>query len=586
MCRLNSRAHPSASEPAQAAARPCGAAAGFTLIEMTVTLLLLTMLATVALRSASGLQDQARYEQTQERLDMIREAILGDPRKTVNGQAVVSGFVADMGRLPVCLRELIDGWNCDSGTFDAPWATGSCSVTGHTDQASCESNAGSWTANPGKMGVGWRGPYLQTSHDQTSLYAFTDGWGREDQGICSDPSILVQANCNAPAVWKAANDYNYGWWFEQRDPNNIANTDPTRLFILSYGADQAWGGGGYNAEYPKAMLPLASPLYPAPLVDSMNWLYDLTSGVHVNILTTAGNANFCGFTQAQASAFQTATSCQNAGGPSATPCTISANSCKSAGGLWQACFFTPAACGAAGGTSQTRCHFTASSCNAAGGSGSWDSTANACKVNSVQINCANAGGSWNVGTNNCDFTEGSCAVAGGDWFVDCNFSQAACAAAGGSWDTANPNSCGFTSVACANQYGQGNGSDCYMSHAEHFGVKYTPAACSAAMGAWIGETVSVCMNIYYRDPNTSSIFRAWSGPYSVNATGASATASFGDFHGSSFRFPYIPIGTAYIGIYQWDGNTCDPAATPIYPAGHALSQVDIKPQSNLPVLNW
>lgn len=58
---------------------------------------------------------------------MIREAILGDPRKTVNGQAVMSGFVADMGRLPTCLRELLEPFNCNTGSaYNQPWATGTC----------------------------------------------------------------------------------------------------------------------------------------------------------------------------------------------------------------------------------------------------------------------------------------------------------------------------------------------------------------------------------------------------------------------------------------------------------------------------
>lgn len=77
---------------------------GFSLVELTVILLLITLLASVAVRETAELGFQTRYEQSRERLDMIRQAILGNPRQIINGQQAVS----DMGRLPMSERELID----------------------------------------------------------------------------------------------------------------------------------------------------------------------------------------------------------------------------------------------------------------------------------------------------------------------------------------------------------------------------------------------------------------------------------------------------------------------------------------------
>ena len=215
------------------------AQSAFTLIEMIVTLLVLTMLSSVALRSASGLQDQARFEQTQQRLQMIREAILGDPRKTVNGQAVMSGFVADMGRLPVNLEELLD-----NSAGNPVWATGVCSVATYTDQVNCVNNSGTWTPNPGNLGVGWRGPYLQTSQNTANADAFTDGWGRVAQGYCGNDPSASSASCTA-GHWVSA-DFNYGWWYGA-DPWGGSGD----YLILSYGSNQTYdagiecGGGNY-----------------------------------------------------------------------------------------------------------------------------------------------------------------------------------------------------------------------------------------------------------------------------------------------------------------------------------------------------
>ncbi|HYE36082.1 prepilin-type N-terminal cleavage/methylation domain-containing protein [Methylocaldum sp.] len=195
--------------------KPFHKQSGLTLLELVVTLLILTMLSTVALQSTSGLQDQARFEQTQNRLQMIREAILGDPRKTVNGQMVVSGFVADMGRLPNDLRELLDGTGMIAYTVDP--------LTG--------------------LGYGWRGPYLLSSQNPGDSDAFTDGWGREAQGYCSDVNYTTQLDCttNSGTWTNDAADRNYGWWYGV----NVGGD----AVLLSYGSDQIRGIGNCGDDY-------------------------------------------------------------------------------------------------------------------------------------------------------------------------------------------------------------------------------------------------------------------------------------------------------------------------------------------------
>jgi type II secretory pathway pseudopilin PulG len=195
--------------------KPFHEQSGLTLLELVVTLLILTMLTTVAIQSTGGLQVQARFEQTQNRLLMIREAILGDPRKTVNGQAVVSGFVADMGRLPNDLRELLDGTGLPAYAIDP--------LTG--------------------LGYGWRGPYLLSSQNPADPDAFTDGWGREAQGYCSDVNYTTQLDCTANGgAWTIdAADRNYGWWYGINGGGDAV--------VLSYGSDQVRGIGNCGDDY-------------------------------------------------------------------------------------------------------------------------------------------------------------------------------------------------------------------------------------------------------------------------------------------------------------------------------------------------
>ena len=74
-----------------------------TLVELLVVLAILALLTTVAVTSTDVLLSQGRYDATTRTLTGIQEAVLGlDHGRQPDGTTIVSGFVADMGRLPVC----------------------------------------------------------------------------------------------------------------------------------------------------------------------------------------------------------------------------------------------------------------------------------------------------------------------------------------------------------------------------------------------------------------------------------------------------------------------------------------------------
>ena len=86
---------------------PRGTQAGFSLLEMLIAVGILSAAAYVALDTVESDQGQLRYDLTEQRLKTIRRAIVGEPGLSANGAPVISGFVADVGRLPECLEALV-----------------------------------------------------------------------------------------------------------------------------------------------------------------------------------------------------------------------------------------------------------------------------------------------------------------------------------------------------------------------------------------------------------------------------------------------------------------------------------------------
>src|SRR5262245_27810366 len=72
-----------------------------TLLELVVVLAILAILTAVAVVSLDFQVDQARFDGTQRTLDSVQDAIIGPSnQRAADGSQLVTGFVADMGRLP------------------------------------------------------------------------------------------------------------------------------------------------------------------------------------------------------------------------------------------------------------------------------------------------------------------------------------------------------------------------------------------------------------------------------------------------------------------------------------------------------
>lgn len=125
---------------------------GFTLLELIVVIALLGLVSSLATDFMVSETNQQRYETTQQRMEKIRYAIIGDVSRTLNGQPVFSGFVADMGATPTFLTQLTQKEFCSDGEG--------------SNESGCTAGTGTWKT----QNANWKGPYLSSTD-------LKDGWG-------------------------------------------------------------------------------------------------------------------------------------------------------------------------------------------------------------------------------------------------------------------------------------------------------------------------------------------------------------------------------------------------------------------------
>ena len=241
-------------------------ASGMTLIELSVVMLLTMMAASLTLPLFVGITQNTKSQITAARITQIKQAIINV--QTVNGTPTVSGFVADVGRLPYCIQELINGI-CPPNTT---------SIIGPNI---------------------WKGPYIHTSDG-----SFYDGWGNQKES----PDIG-----------------NFGWNFQR---STTAYTAPSTLTVSttvcsyggtptlcdtlslqSYGADGTPDAsttnlcsGSYDNDYPASISNPSNQCTPKAagtiagmpvLIQPSDWIIDLSAtglNVQFNHLPSAYSA--------------------------------------------------------------------------------------------------------------------------------------------------------------------------------------------------------------------------------------------------------------------------------------------------------
>jgi type II secretory pathway pseudopilin PulG len=171
---------------------------GLTLLELLVVMTILIVLSTVAITSTSGVAEQARYEGTQTALGNLADAVLGPAnQRDADGSLLITGFLADMGRLPLATSEAVTGGNVF--TLAELWENVN-SMAAHAVRPATAANVDDAPEADAEvyLATGWRGPYLRLSPGNVAL---RDGWAAElvtPDGVVPDyPNALLRTQAGA-----------------------------------------------------------------------------------------------------------------------------------------------------------------------------------------------------------------------------------------------------------------------------------------------------------------------------------------------------------------------------------------------------
>lgn len=155
--------------------------AAFTLAEMLVVLVILAVLTFIAVESLKPMADQARFDATRKTLQNVRQALIGDP--TASDAAGVRGFVADVGRFPTSLDELV--------------AIPADCIPTTPGELPFRLRPGPGIYAGIQIPCGWRGPYvLIPPGANTPAQVLSDGWGMPLQltppaNTITNPSLVT-----------------------------------------------------------------------------------------------------------------------------------------------------------------------------------------------------------------------------------------------------------------------------------------------------------------------------------------------------------------------------------------------------------
>lgn len=122
----------------------------FTLVEVIVILVVLSILAAIAVPMALRIFERTAEDTTREEMDNIKKAILGDPRKLQSSFRSDFGYLGDIGCLPA-------------------------STVGGLDRILTQGSLPAWSFDSTKQaGAGWKGPYITGTPGEEFK---TDQWG-------------------------------------------------------------------------------------------------------------------------------------------------------------------------------------------------------------------------------------------------------------------------------------------------------------------------------------------------------------------------------------------------------------------------
>ena len=189
-------------------------ARAFTLVELLVVVGIIMVVAASTLLILDQTDDQVRFDKTRQGYKDVHTAMFGPGMlTTLSGNLVISGYLADTGKLPTSLNDLLT-----QPTTVSAWAPVAPASLG------------------GRIQQGWRGPYI--SQTESGL---NDAWGNPWRYAVSDSAL------NAALRYRAG--------YSPPGP-------PPTIDFGSYGKDGLPGGTKtYDVDFPPTNFTLQSPAF-------------------------------------------------------------------------------------------------------------------------------------------------------------------------------------------------------------------------------------------------------------------------------------------------------------------------------------
>lgn len=123
---------------------------GQTLVDLVLTILLISILATGSIMVITDVLNESRFIETKSKLETIRNALVGDPSITAAGVRSNFGYQGDVGAIPTALQGLAALWTNPG-------------IPAFANNATV------------RIGLGWNGPYLNAT--TAGVDYSIDGWG-------------------------------------------------------------------------------------------------------------------------------------------------------------------------------------------------------------------------------------------------------------------------------------------------------------------------------------------------------------------------------------------------------------------------
>lgn len=179
---------------------------GFTLIEVLMVTLLVTILAVVSVTVLPDTINESRFNQTVAKLNQIRNAMIGNPEIREGTTRTSFGYWGDVGALPATITDLL-------------------TIPGGVSAYAVNSTA--------RVGMGWNGPYLSGGNSDTDYTK--DAWGN---------ALVYTSGASPPTIVSLGADGAVGGTGFDQD---ITVTLPTEMTTATVSGFICQGGGPFTA---------------------------------------------------------------------------------------------------------------------------------------------------------------------------------------------------------------------------------------------------------------------------------------------------------------------------------------------------